>query len=171
MINIGQWQIINDTVMGGVSRSQVDTVNRQLHFSGTVSIANNGGFASIKAPISISPVNSTPAVLNPNKPTIKITVKGDGNCYQLRLQTCESIYDSPKNYQSYFTTAANQWQHFYFSHEQFVESYRGQVFPQRPHPNLAALSHIGFLIANQRNQDFHLIIGNIELIDANQTLN
>ena len=53
------WQIVNDSVMGGISRSTL-----QLHedgyalFSGTVSLENNGGFASVRtraqAPMDLS---------------------------------------------------------------------------------------------------------------------
>ncbi|MBK8853830.1 MAG: CIA30 family protein [Saprospiraceae bacterium] len=47
--NIKEWRIVNDDVMGGISKSSIlltDTGHGQ--FSGHVSLENNGGFASIQ---------------------------------------------------------------------------------------------------------------------------
>ena len=52
--NINEWQIVNDGVMGGVSKSKLTVTNDGFgKFSGTVSIENNGGFASVQPNISI----------------------------------------------------------------------------------------------------------------------
>jgi len=47
--NIKEWRIVNDGVMGGISKSSLlltDAGHGQ--FSGHVSLANNGGFASMQ---------------------------------------------------------------------------------------------------------------------------
>ena len=46
----GKWRIVNDVVMGGISKSSI-TLNEDgtAKFSGTLSPDNNGGFASIRA--------------------------------------------------------------------------------------------------------------------------
>ncbi|MGI9473561.1 MAG: CIA30 family protein, partial [Rubripirellula sp.] len=45
-----QWQIVNDGVMGGRSSSRVDRAGEGLlRFSGNLSLANNGGFASMRS--------------------------------------------------------------------------------------------------------------------------
>lgn len=53
-IDFGQttqnWQVVNDTVMGGRSQSQVKYTNNSVVFTGTVSLENNGGFASFRSP-------------------------------------------------------------------------------------------------------------------------
>lgn len=156
MVNIGIWQRINDTVMGGCSNSQVEQSQHQVQFSGAVSIDNNGGFASIKAPVTLSEHPSHAAL------TITMRVRGDGLRYQFRLQTCASLLDQPKSYKAYFTTTVNQWQTLHFVAEDFIESYRGQDYPNRPAPDLTEISHIGFLIANQCAQDFQLVVSDIE---------
>ena len=46
----GEWRIINDVVMGGVSKSSMKLgSDGSAKFSGTLSPDNNGGFASVRA--------------------------------------------------------------------------------------------------------------------------
>ena len=42
------WRIVNDGVMGGLSQSNAMLTSDSVKFSGTVSLENNGGFASIR---------------------------------------------------------------------------------------------------------------------------
>jgi hypothetical protein len=43
------WRIVNDTVMGGRSQSQVQYTDDSAIFKGRVSLENNGGFASFRS--------------------------------------------------------------------------------------------------------------------------
>lgn len=46
---INEWRIVNDGVMGGVSKSSIAlTADGHGKFAGYVSLQNNGGFASIQ---------------------------------------------------------------------------------------------------------------------------
>lgn len=45
-----QWRVINDGVMGGMSTSKSIQGEGSLIFKGDLSLENNGGFASIRAP-------------------------------------------------------------------------------------------------------------------------
>ncbi len=44
------WWVINDGVMGGLSRGKAQMKENSLYFSGTISLENNGGFTSFRAP-------------------------------------------------------------------------------------------------------------------------
>jgi NADH dehydrogenase [ubiquinone] 1 alpha subcomplex assembly factor 1 len=46
--NTDVWRVVNDDVMGGVSNSKVEEKENSILFSGTTSLDNNGGFASIR---------------------------------------------------------------------------------------------------------------------------
>ena len=47
--DLGDWYILNDDVMGGVSTAKIEINDKGFgHFAGTVSTANNGGFASVR---------------------------------------------------------------------------------------------------------------------------
>ncbi len=77
-----QWYVINDTVMGGTSRSQVTAhVKGGIAFQGSLSLENNGGFASArtdKIPRDWSKVSA-----------LRLTIVGDGRTYiaTMRPQT------------------------------------------------------------------------------------
>lgn len=45
-----EWRIVNDGVMGGLSRGKVSFDENSLIFSGRVSLENNGGFTSFRSP-------------------------------------------------------------------------------------------------------------------------
>ena len=42
------WRIVNDGVMGGPSKSEIQLTNNSIQFTGAVSLENNGGFASMR---------------------------------------------------------------------------------------------------------------------------
>ena len=44
------WWVINDGVMGGLSKGRAEMKDNSLFFSGTISLENNGGFTSFRAP-------------------------------------------------------------------------------------------------------------------------
>ncbi len=47
---VADWQAVNDGVMGGVSDGRFRITDRQtLEFYGTLSLENNGGFASVRS--------------------------------------------------------------------------------------------------------------------------
>ena len=52
------WQIVNDSVMGGLSTSQAYEKDNSLIFTGNVSLENNGGFASIRTTINTNKENA-----------------------------------------------------------------------------------------------------------------
>ena len=72
------WRVVNDDVMGGVSKSQVyENLEGYIEFSGNVSTDNNGGFASLR-------YNCGKITVEDNTKII-LKVKGDGKKYQLRI--------------------------------------------------------------------------------------
>ena len=84
-----QWQIVNDGVMGGRSTSGATiTQAGTLQFSGNISLANNGGFASVRS-------RPTGAFLGLNSgDTIVMRVKGDG---ENTLSICTRPIDEPRS--------------------------------------------------------------------------
>jgi monofunctional biosynthetic peptidoglycan transglycosylase len=75
-----KWQAVNDGVMGGVSDGRFRiTGEKTLEFFGTLSLENNGGFASVR---------TTPADLDIKAGDIVVVrVKGDGREYVLNIYT------------------------------------------------------------------------------------
>ena len=87
---IRDWRIVDDVVMGGVSKSNI-TINKGGNgvFSGHVSLDNNGGFSSVRHQFSSLNVSGY------NKFIIRI--KGDGKNYQFRVKSKLNEYHSYKH--------------------------------------------------------------------------
>jgi len=74
------WVSVNDNVMGGISEGKLKiTQDKTLFFYGSLSLANNGGFASIRC---------LPTQLGLKKnDSIYFEAKGDGREYTMNLYT------------------------------------------------------------------------------------
>ena len=145
------WVVINDGVMGGLSRSTL-TVNAEGHgvFSGKVSLENNGGFASIRlAPGMVSLKNSIFLVLH---------VKGDGRRYQVRLRERKGDYYA---YVHYFETSGG-WEKITLPLSEFYATFRGRKL-NLPDFKGDSLEEVGILIGNDQEEEFELRIDSILL--------
>jgi monofunctional biosynthetic peptidoglycan transglycosylase len=95
-----EWQTVNDGVMGGVSDGQFKiSPEKTLDFLGTLSLENNGGFASVR---------SKPKKLNlETGDTLVARVRGDGREYSLNLYTARR--QAAFSYRAMFTTKKDEW--------------------------------------------------------------
>ncbi len=145
------WYVVDDGVMGGLSAGSF-TLNSQGHavFKGTVSLANNGGFSSVRHVFSSTEVS--------DYQFIKLLVKGDGKRYQFRLKS------SPQqrySYIQYFETNG-EWQTIRLKLADFFPYFRGYKL-NLPNFDQKELREIAFLIGNKKEESFALQIDKIEL--------
>lgn len=150
-----QIKTINDTVMGGFSTSSVKKTDHGIHFSGEVSLVNNGGFASMRG--QWSPINEDK---NREAQAIQIVVKGDGHRYQLRLYTDKN--DDGSAYVYGFDTIDGRTMTIKAQLSEFKASYRGQLI-QKPALELNAVLEYGFLIGDKQVGEFSLLLKEISL--------
>lgn len=80
------WGAVDDVVMGGVSESNLRLDADHAVFSGNVSTANNGGFASVRTR------NLQPPLDLSNYEGIELSVQGDGKRYKFIIR-CEGKWD------------------------------------------------------------------------------
>ena len=148
---IRDWRIVDDVVMGGVSKSNI-TINKGGHgvFSGHVSLDNNGGFSSVRHQFSSLNVSSY------NKFIIRI--KGDGKNYQFRVKSKLNEYHS---YKHEFSTNKT-WQIIEIPFDELKATFRGRLLDMDSFSN-TILEEIGFLISNKKEEDFQLEIDFIKL--------
>lgn len=94
---VAAWTTLNDPVMGGMSTSDITFTDAGLVFSGTVSLANNGGFASAQSPqdpeIGRRAAGAT---------SLRVHARGDGKTYLLKV----AIAGQPWSYIQRFSTEA-----------------------------------------------------------------
>jgi|AntRauTorcE11898_2_1112593.scaffolds.fasta_scaffold15932_2 hypothetical protein len=148
-----KWIITNDGVMGGKSTSHFQ-INKDGNgvFLGTVSLKNNGGFASVKnhEPLNLSGFH-----------WIRLTVLGDGNRYSFRLQTGSEGSANPWSYEQRFETTAGEWIDIDLSLDEFSPTYRGRTPDGVPTLDPSAIKRYGFLISDGQEGDFRLEISKI----------
>jgi len=149
--DIDDWQIINDGVMGGLSVGEIRIENHNFIFYGRVSTENNGGFTSVYRPVVKMPEDLK---------SVKITVKGDGKPYQLRIRS--NVTDYNIAYKITFATKANTLQTLSFNLADFQASFRGRVVSGAPALKADTISHVGYLIAAKQGGRFSLSTSSIE---------
>lgn len=143
---VNEWRIVNDGVMGGVSKSSLGlTVLGYGQFFGHVSLANNGGFASIQLNQSIKLTDEIKYVL--------LRVKGDGKAYEFRLK---SQLTQPESYVHQFITTGD-WEIIKLPINDFYPQYFGRKL-NRPNFNFSSIAQLSFLISNKQEEDFRLLI-------------
>jgi NADH dehydrogenase [ubiquinone] 1 alpha subcomplex assembly factor 1 len=144
--NSKDWRIVNDGVMGGVSKSSlVLTDAGHGKFSGHVSLANNGGFASIQ-------LNKT-IKLSEEKKFIVLRIKGDGKRYEFRLT---GEISQSESYVHQFATSG-EWENLKLPLNEFYPQYRGRKL-NLPNFNFKSIEQMSFFISNKQEEDFELLI-------------
>ena len=98
-LRILKWSVVNDTVMGGRSKSSWEHIDdKNAKFSGTLSLENNGGFCSVRTyPIDLK-LNRTQGIL--------VKVLGDGRSYSLNARSRKTR--SGINYRATFATTKDK---------------------------------------------------------------
>lgn len=145
----GSWYIINDDVMGGVSKSKVTLHDGgYANFQGVVSPENNGGFASIRSEIDLDSEKKYKGVI--------VRVRGDGNKYNIRFRT-NSNFDGYA-YQAKFQTEEDMWTEFKIPFSEFKPTFRGRTLENKPQLESDNIRQIGFLIADYQFGQFSLDI-------------
>lgn len=150
-IGLNNWRIVNDNVMGGVSKSTL-YLNKSgnLIFSGDVSLDNNGGFASCR--LAIDNVNLE------GISSFMIRVKGDGNTYKFRV----SERYSSINYSSNFKTIKEKWVEINIPLEKLEPTFMGYYSSRAPRLKIENMRSIGFLISDKQEGSFNLEIMLVE---------
>ena len=148
---LNYWYRVNDSVMGGVSQSNLRVIDNVAYFEGELSLKNNGGFASVRR---VGPVTLTSG----NTP-ISIDVNGDGRSYQLRLRT-DKGFDGVA-YVATFSSISDTWQTLTFKEDDFTAQFRGRLVSRAPELSFSEVTQIGFMLADKQPGLFKLAIKNI----------
>jgi NADH dehydrogenase [ubiquinone] 1 alpha subcomplex assembly factor 1 len=149
---VADWGAIDDGVMGGVSHSRLrhDPAGHAV-FEGVVSLANNGGFASVRSrPLDFSA---------PGAEAFLVDVLGDGKRYKLALRI-DDAFDGI-NYQAAFEPPAGVWTVVQLPVSGFRASFRGRDVAAAPALDPARVRQIGLMIADRQPGPFALAVRSI----------
>ena len=144
----GRWVPVHDTVMGGRSEGGMEMRGGVLRFSGNLSLANNGGFASIR--------HAGAMDLN-GRTGIRLRVRGDGRSFGLRLQTEARYYGRPVSWSGEFDTEAGQWVEVDVPFETLSAGFRGRSLRGYEF-DPARIELIGVLLGDKTEGQFEIEI-------------
>lgn len=149
--NKNSWMVVNDDVMGGISSSAIIiNTNGNGVFSGSVSLENNGGFASVRHVVKGANLNAHSKFI--------IKVKGDGKKYQFR---CKSRSNERHSYVFDFKTNGD-WQEIEIPFSEMYPRFRGNNLNMSNYAG-DMLAEIAFLIGNNKPENFKLEIDYINV--------
>ncbi len=145
--NMDDWLIVNDGVMGGLSRSRFVLSDRNSAvFSGNVRLENNGGFASTRTKAMQFQLDGFKGIL--------IRVKGDGKKYQFRLRTSDR-FDGVA-YRYHFETENDQWQTIAIPFDECVPVFRGRILRDVGPVSPKDIQQLGVMISDGQSGEFQL---------------
>ena len=148
-----QWQIVNDGVMGGRSSSSATITGQgKLRFTGDISLANNGGFASVRS----RPTGTLLGLRSGGE--IVLRVKGDGRKYTFSLYTPDRR--TAFAYQMDFQTVSGQWQEVRLPVDRFVAHSFGRAIPSM-RLNPSQVQALGILLSDKRSGPFQIDVDSI----------
>ncbi len=155
------WWIVNDSVMGGVSTSQIVSKQNYLLFSGNLSLDNNGGFASARTLLDLTSQSELRQVT--------ICFEGDGRTYKLRFRTNRGFdgiaysvdFKTDTSETDKVLTERSTPQCLTFAAEQFRATFRGRLVSSAPTFSFNNVQQIGLMIADKTEGQFKLNVHSI----------
>jgi len=150
-----EWGTVNDGVMGGVSDGRFRiTDGRTLEFHGTLSLENNGGFASVR---------SRPRKLGLQVgDTLVARVRGDGREYQLNLYT--ATRRTAFSYRAAVRTRSGEWIEVQLPLDRFEATSFGRVMRGAGPVDPGSVASVGFLLAEKAAGPFLLEVAWINIL-------
>jgi len=152
-----QWQTVNDGVMGGRSDGRIKiNENKKMEFYGTLSLANNGGFASVRSRGSNLGLAKGDSIV--------IRVRGDGREYSLNLYTPRRL--TAFSYRAKFKTKKNEWIEVRVPLDEFVATSFGRVLRNQA-LDPTEVNGLGILLGDKKPGPFKL---EVDWINASKVI-
>jgi len=145
----GEWAVINDGVMGGVSQSNIRRTDGGTGvFAGVLSLENNGGFASARVALGRHDLSTWAG--------LEVRVRGDGRTYQLRLRSDDG--SDGVAYAADFTTRDGEWTITRIPFHEFRPTFRGRTLTDVPQLETSHIQQLAFMLADKKPGPFSLEI-------------
>jgi NADH dehydrogenase [ubiquinone] 1 alpha subcomplex assembly factor 1 len=136
-----EWQSVNDGVMGGVSEGKFKiTAKQTMEFFGTLSLENNGGFASVR---------TRAKKLGLKKgDTLVVKVKGDGREYSLNLYLNKPLIAF--SYRATVQTKKDEWIEVKVPLDKFEATSFGRVMKDAGAVKPEEVNALGFMLSDKK---------------------
>jgi NADH dehydrogenase [ubiquinone] 1 alpha subcomplex assembly factor 1 len=141
------WQTVNDGVMGGISDGRFKiTENKTLEFYGSLSLENNGGFASVRSRPKKLGLEAGDAII--------ARIKGDGREYTFNLYVPRPL--TAFSYRASFKTTAGEWIEVRIPLDKFVATSFGSIVSNAAPMNPSEITSVGLLLSDKKTGLFKL---------------
>ncbi|MCR9013844.1 CIA30 family protein [Aquiflexum gelatinilyticum] len=148
--DFGNWSIVNDGVMGGLSQSKASLETDALLFTGNVSLENNGGFVSLRSPLGSYDLSSYGYC--------EIRFKSDTQRKFEVLIEKDTPFYLPK-FRVKFGAKGKDWETVTIPLRDFEISRMGTTIQKGIEPEvLKEIQRIGFILADKQEGTFYLWI-------------
>jgi NADH dehydrogenase [ubiquinone] 1 alpha subcomplex assembly factor 1 len=144
-----KWQAVNDGVMGGVSDGRFKiTEEKTLEFFGTLSLENNGGFASVR---------TKPTELGIKAgDTLVVRLKGDGREYVLNIYT--KSRRMAFSYRAPLPTTKDEWREVEIPLADFIPTAFGRQVQGMGPVEPSQINGLGFMLSDKKPGKFQMLV-------------
>lgn len=141
------WQNVNDGVMGGVSEGKFKITDKKtLEFFGTLSLENNGGFASVRTkPQKLGLVKGD---------TLVAKVRGDGREFTLNLYLNRPLIAF--SYRATVQTKKDEWIEVKVPLDKFEATSFGRLVKDAGAVKPDEVNALGFMLADKKAGPFRM---------------
>ena len=152
-----EWQTINDGVMGGVSEGKFKITDKKtLEFYGTLSLENNGGFASVR---------TNPKKLGLEKgDSLLVCLRGDGREYSMNLHVPRPLVAF--SYRGTVQTKKDEWIEVKLPLDKFVATSFGRRVRDAEPVDPQEINGLGFLLGDKKAGPFKMEVEWIKVVRA-----
>lgn len=149
------WQTVNDGVMGGVSEGKYTIADmKTLEFYGTLSLENNGGFASVR---------TKAKNLGLEKGDVLIAkVRGDGRVYSMNLYLNKPLMAF--SYRATVQTKKDEWIEVKLPLDTFEATSFGRVIKDAGAVKPEEVNTLGFMLSDKKAGPFKLEVEWIKVV-------
>jgi len=144
-----QWQTVNDGVMGGVSEGKFKITDaKTMEFFGTLSLANNGGFASVRTKVKKLSLEKDD--------TLVAKIRGDGRQYMLNLYPNKQRM--AYSYRATVQTKKGEWIEVKVPLDKFEATSFGRIVKNAGLVKPEEINSLGFMLGDKKAGPFKMEI-------------
>lgn len=147
------WGVINDGVMGGMSKGTVSYTKESVKLSGFISLANNGGFSSLKGPFQANDLSTFKEVT--------IRYRSEGIAFAMTLETDRRWFIP--YFKHPLKSTSKEWTEITFPIKDFKKYNIGRATGEKiSQEDLSKILRIGFISNEKQESNFNFEVDFVE---------
>ena len=154
-----EWQTVNDGVMGGVSEGKFKITDKKtLDFFGTLSLENNGGFASVRSKAKKLELEKGDVLV--------VRLRGDGREYMMNLYVPRPLIAF--SYRVAVKSKKDEWLEVELPLDTFEATSFGRVLKDAGPVDPEKVNALGFMLSDKKAGPFKMEVEWIKVVRGNE---